>query len=431
MIYRLRHRRHVWGRALAATRRARGIAPDGVVRNPISKILASTLFGSLLALISLLSSVGAFVEEDWLVKLAWFGGSLFLLLCGLHTAVSVWIESAILTADTIEARSLFERRSLRREDVSGFRRGENGLRLCSRHGESDDLEVMWRVVKNSAWRAWLETLPNFTLEEAYAEQAKAEADERLGRSVEERRARLTLFRRIDFVLAWLLLAALVTSTLFWTDPYWLGVLVAGAIPVIAIVAMMRWPVLAEKVEGLWVLALIATLILSLRAMMDINTLDVWPPRLWSVAVGVVVGAAWVSQRSENTALRNLLVAAALGVPVALWSWGALTFANILLDRSTPRIISAVVVERAGKAGSSPRLTVRNQRPPNETFKELSVSPLRFERSPSGTTVCVEVGSGLLGWRWGRVRSCAVNRDGSSSAQNKSAGLSSAGSPPGP
>ena len=346
----------------------------------------------------------AFVEPDIVPKLSLVAFSIFLFLWPLHSAISVHIDRTVLMADRVEVRKLFGVHTLNRGDVTGIRRGENGLLLCSRHGEQQDFEVTWRVLSNPAWVAWLNTLKNFDVEKALAEEAKLEADPRFGETVGRRRETLSRLRRADRWLS-LLAVGIMIWAFFWPRPYELAIFVLGLTPLVVAVIFLRWRSIFSVVEAPFALALLASILIALRAMLDIQTFDPWPG-YWT-AGGVALLAALISARlaGETRWWSTLLIAAVVGVPVYLWAWGSVSLANVLLDRSKSELIRTTVIKRSESDDKHPVVTLRAEPPGGEQFEDLQLSKQRFAAAAPGALVCLKVYQGQMGWRWGYIADC--------------------------
>lgn len=323
----------------------------------------------------------------------------------LYSAVAVIVNRVRLTPDRAERRNIFGERWVRRSDVVGLRQLGEDILLCTDPKQRDGLTVPKAVIDHPVWVAWLEGLRNLDVEEAQAERAALEADERLGLTADERRSRLAMFRWVDIAVTFAALGALFASPFYWPDPYWLGVVIVGAAPLVLVAVMLRWPILGTVTPSLGILAAAAVLVLALRAAFDVNVLDPWPARLWGGGIGILAGGVVVVRYPDDRTWKNLLIAALVGIPVLIWCVSALNFANLLLDKTPLRLTEVTVVERLGKRKDGPELTVRELDPPHETFKELGISARRFDRSPPGTRACVAVHSGWLGWRLAYVGDC--------------------------
>ncbi|WP_419320226.1 hypothetical protein ACN2C7_05045 [Caulobacter sp. ErkDOM-E] len=358
--------------------------------------------------VAALAAVGflLFEPELW-KKLAFAGGFAFGFFCLLHGAISVHVERTLLLHDRVEVRKLFGIQILNRADVTGIRRGENGLILCSRHGEKQDFEVTWKVLSNPAWVAWLNTLKNFDAEKALAEEAKLEADARFGDTVAQRRETLSRLRRSDRWLSLLTIGVMIWA-LFWPKPYELAICVLGLMPLVVAAIFRRWRSMFSVVVWPFALALLASIVIALRAMLDIQTFDPWPG-YWA-AGGAALLAALVSARlaGENRWWKTVLVAAVVGVPIYSWAWGSISFANVLLDRSKSELIRTTVINRSDSDDKHPVVTLRARSLGGEQFEDVDLSKQRFANAAPGAAVCLKVYPGWLGWRWGYIADCPLD-----------------------
>jgi hypothetical protein len=137
-----------------------------------------------------------------------------------------------------------------------------------------------------------------------------------------------------------------------------------------------------------------SLALAVRAITDVELIDIWLP----LAATAVVGAlpAYVAWRL--TADRNIWQAAFCATVALIWVWAVLNLANVYLDRS-PGVIAAYQVTGRHKASrSSPSFQLRSLSRPEETISSFDVPYRVFERTMLGDAVCLETNPGLFGWR---------------------------------
>ena len=371
------------------------------------KVWATTV-GCVLAMpVAALAAVGfLFFEPELWKKLAFAGGFAFGFFCLLHGAISVHVERTLLLHDRVEVRKLFSVHTLNRVDVTGIRRGEDGLILCSRHGEKHDFEVTGKVLSNPAWVAWLNTLKNFDVEKALAEEAKLEADARFGDTLGQRRETLSRLRRAD---RWLMLLNLgiMVWVFFWPRPYELAIGVLALAPLAIAVIYLHWRGLFSVVEAPPVFALMSAIFIALRATLDIQIFDAWPG--YAAAGGVALLAALIVIRfsREDRWWKTVLAAAVVGTPVYLWVWGSISFANVLLDRSKSELIRTTVTKRSESDDKHPVVTLRARSPGGEQFEDVDLSKQRLAAAAPGAVVCLKVYPGWLGWRWGYIADCPL------------------------
>lgn len=318
----------------------------------------------------------------------------------IYLTVQSWTAVTRLYADRVERANAFRTRSIRRADIVGYRLQENAtVRLVSREGRWGDLVVTQEIGFNSAWMAWLDTLPDLSNQER--------EDSRLGHTQTEREITLGWLNRastLSFVVgmgvsAWLW---------FWPTPYLLAVVACAIAPVAALAWTWRWRGLVgvegpeKRIGGdVTYLFIGPPLVVALRAMTDYHLLDVGPSLLAAAMVALLLAGLILF---VEPATRNLLFGSFFFVVALAYVWGLLVIANGALERSPPMVVRGVVTAADGPADDDPTLTISApllDRP----VEYIDVTATRFTASPVGSAVCLDVRPGLLGWRHARVVDC--------------------------
>ncbi len=320
-----------------------------------------------------------------------------------YSAISLKVSCTRLLPDRVQDAGLFGRNVLLRADVVGFRIFASTLELCVRPGAGKGLCLTADVLSNPVWIAWLQILPDLDQIETAQEQERLEADERFGSTPDRRKDAVSRFGLAISVLD-LCGIPLGGWILFWPRPYEIAVLSGVVVPLIVLAIALRWrgavSLTREKqTVGLFTLFALPACTLGLRAMLDLNVFD-WLPTL--IVTGLVTSLAvmlifFIEQRRTERFAAFFFS--------AVWVWGALSFANVLLDESAPQRVQTILYTTGGEADNDPTLYLRNISAPYDKFGGVKVSSKRFASAQPNSVVCLAVHKGRLGWRWGYVRDC--------------------------
>jgi hypothetical protein len=323
------------------------------------------------------------------------------------------VERLVLYEDAAEFVGLLKgKRRVRRDEIAGFRlvpvKGYRLLVLELVAGKKP-VKVEWTFETDPTLVAWFDAVPNLDMEDRAKAEAELLRSPALGANEAERARALIRARTIARALglgSWLICM----WGFVYPRPYSAAIVVLGALPLVALVALVAGPRLYAVEDGTrasprsaFLLALMGPgSVLAWRAFRDLNVLD-WKPLLVAASIGGLVIAAAIAMRERK---RRLLTAAILLPLVSAYPWGALSLGNAFLDHDRPEVFRVLV---RGKHATSGRYVSWNLEldPWGPVIAPTAVDVGRqvYDSASVGAPVCVELFPGAIGVRWYAVRRC--------------------------
>jgi hypothetical protein len=325
----------------------------------------------------------------------------------------------VLRADAIEQHDFLGVRRLRRDDIAGWRlvpaQYISVLAFESRRAGVKPLRISQLFPVDEPFDDWMAGLPNLDVQEWERSAAALAADRALGRTPDERLARLAVARRRARVLTALAVIASVWGFV-WPAPYALVIAALALLPLAAL-ALVAWAGSLYQIAGhrndaranLVVVYIGPSMTLGVRALLDIALLE-WVPALLltlvaAAALALVIVAADAKVRERRWELAAVLLFA------GAYAWGAVVEANALLDRSAVIVHEVTVLDQRESHGRTTEYYLRLAPwGPRAEEHEVAVPRALYEASPPGSLVCVAQRAGALGIGWYSVQACtAVHR----------------------
>lgn len=374
-------------------------------------VLRATCIGGglLFAGLGVFSAMGGMSNAPSTIPL-WLGQLIGLgfVLSGAYLGLSTFRTATIIDGDRIIRRDVFRERSMRRQDIAGFRTGPSryvpSLKLEDKEGRG--LQI-YTLQPDEAFHHWFEGIPDLDIQEQETAEAEALADESLGPTKEARSQRLEAAKAL---MRWPNLAGFGVGAWVWLhpQPYPLAIAVCAACPILglAIAAASRGAVTLTSgprgdVSGLmW-----PGLILGLRALLDIEVLD-WSKALAVAAVVGVIGAFLMRPLDRGAKGQPWLLLMTYGIGAAVWGWGAALQADTLLDRAMPQVSAVRVLSKHVSSGKSTTYDLGLPAwGPREADEDNSVARDFYDQVKVGDTVCAYLYPGALTFRWYEIGHC--------------------------
>jgi hypothetical protein len=196
-------------------------------------------------------------------------------------------------------------------------------------------------------------------------------------------------------------------TVFKPWPYPVVIVLNALAPWLAVLAVWRWDLsLADANEwdarpetaALW---LTPSLVLGLRGQ-DHHFVD--SGMFWAT-LGLAA-PLWIAMLLVDARARRWWVVLLLTLPCLAWAWGGLSYLDVGPDRSQSTLVAARVLESWDPSRGSPTMTVMPLSPIKPgRFDNIRISDEVFALYPPGSTVCLEIHEGYLGWRYLYVVDC--------------------------
>lgn len=321
----------------------------------------------------------------------------------------------VLSADSIEVRSWWRTKAMRRADIAGWRAQQTRKRsmvyLEAKTGSPRMLAVATSVEMDEPFKAWFDSLPNLDKLEYERSQAEIAADVTLGATEAERLKKLKNARSVAGALYVIALAAFMWGCIRPT-PYLYAIATLAFLPLVPIGISLRYPHLFKlstqrgnaRPSLLGPVALPA-MVLALRAWFDIPMFE----HAMVVGGGLVVGVALMGiLASFNPEFREQK-RAAIGMALALcaYAYGALMFANAIFDHGPVQPTVATVRSKHIISGKSRSYELDLTSVGAETDPTVQVSRQFYDSTNVGGMVCVYLRPGALGMPWYRVRDCGA------------------------
>lgn len=335
---------------------------------------------------------------------------------GAYGVAAILHKRVRLFVDAIELVDLgYRTRHLRRDDIAGIRvipqqYGFQQFVFEMREPGKKPVKTDLYCERDEVLVNWLAGLPNLDLLDQ--QRAVRELLERpeLGASEDERRHALEEARPIARVATIATVAAGAWG-LFYPRPYPAAMLMLAVIPIVATALVLggrgRYAIAEDRNEvraSLSVPLCGPGIVLAMRALVDFRVVDWQRPLVWtllaSIAVTLLVVARTPAPRRRWSLAPNALLFSAFYV------WGALNMANALLGDGKPVTHRVAVVDKHIASGKGPNhhlhLAPWGPFPEGE---EVTVSRELYRSVEVGSTVCVMLRSGALGFRSSLVRAC--------------------------
>jgi hypothetical protein len=334
-----------------------------------------------------------------------------LLLLGLYIVALTLKTKVILYPDRIEHYALRTVRSLRREEIKGWRvvwwKYHSTLVLVPRKRELKRLHIILMLKKDEAFDAWMASLPNVDEVERAESAARIVEDQSIAATAEERSDLLAGARNKAKVLNSIAGVAAVWG-FFYPRPYQVAMAVLGFVPLAAMALLATGGRLYQlggrrndARANLSLAFLLPGLVLGLRGLLDFNLLG-WMPIIKMIVAGTVL-------------LTILLVAASRGMIERPWTivpfvlvylFGAITQANTLLDHSKRQVFAVRVLDKRVSDGKSTSYYLRVEPwGPRGSENEVEVSSSMYQAVSVGQNACVLLWPGALHAPWYVVRTC--------------------------
>jgi len=343
-------------------------------------------------------------------------GGLAMVLLGIYIAMSTATSCLILRADSIETRGPFKSRILRRDAIAGRRqlptRGKPILVVVPRSGRPMRIDSGFQ--RDAALDAWISALPDLDLQERQASEAKLAADPAFGSSPQDRLDRLAKARQVAKVANMVTLGAVLWAYVY-PQPYHPAILLLVLLPwcAVAIVALSRGLICFDTVRNdvrphVALILMMPALVLGLRAMLDINIIDVTRTLEFGFIAGLplVFAVSLVGQRDQPRPwVLPLLMLVIVAVP---YGGGLVAFADVMLDHQAPQTFQTQVLRKYISTGKHPQpyLVLAPWGPKTEDDR-VAVSRAYYAHAQVDTTLCVDLHPGDVGLRWYGVHDCVA------------------------
>jgi len=333
---------------------------------------------------------------------------------GAYVLVYTFKSKIILYADRIEWQGIKSFRSLRRDDIAGWRiirtQYMSTLEVRPRSLGMKKLKVGLMLERDEVFDAWLAGLPNLDAREQAESLARVVEDQSVAATPEERSQKLAKAKKTATALAWAAGIAAVWGWLY-PQPYETAMAILVVIPAIAVVLLATGKGLYQM-EGrrhdaradLFLPFIVPGAVLALRSLWDFEFLK-WTPILKMAIVASMILTILVVGADRGMRERRWAFLAFLFL-CFFYAFGAMAQANALLDRSEGQVFRTLVLAKRISTGKSTAyyFMVEPWGPRREP-NEVSVSRVLYQTTPVGQNVCVSLWKGALGAPWFVVRTC--------------------------
>ncbi|BAU47474.1 hypothetical protein SVA_0895 [Sulfurifustis variabilis] len=326
----------------------------------------------------------------------------------------VLTTKVVLRADAIELHDFMRTRTLRRDDIAGWRvlqaQHVSVLTLESKRAGVKPLKITQILKTDALLDAWLAGLSDLDARERERSTAEIAASRDLGRTSEERLARLAVARKVANALTGI--AVVVSAWGFLLpEPYELVIASLAALPLVAVALAARagslYQIAGHKNDARASLALVFIgpgMVLGLRAILDIELLE-WGPALAATVVAAAALTLVLAATDRQMRGRRWELLAMLFLSL-FYAYGGVVEANALLDRSAPQVYEAKVVDKHKSSGKTTQYYLRlTPWGPRATEEDVSVTRDLYESSSAGRTMCVVYRAGALEIPWFTVYPC--------------------------
>jgi len=343
-------------------------------------------------------------------------GGLAMLLLGIYVAMSAARSCLILKADSIETRGPFKSRTLRRDAIAGRRqqptRGKPILVLVPKNGPT--MRVDSGFTRDAALDAWIDALPDLDQQERQASEAKLMADPAFGSSPQDRLARLAKARQVAKVANMVTLAGV-----FWAyvypQPYHPAILLMALLPwcAVAIVALSRGLICFDTLRNdvrpnVALILMLPALVLGMRAMLDINIMDVTRTLEFGFIAGLPLLFA-VTLAGQGSGSRPWVLPLLMLIVVTVpYGGGLVAFADVIFDHQAPQTFQTQVLRKYISSGKHPQpYLVLAPWGPKTADDRVAVNRAYYAHTQVDTSVCVDLHPGDVGLRWYGVHDCSL------------------------
>ncbi len=342
------------------------------------------------------------------------GGSLLFALVGIYLIATILRYRVTLRADAIVAESLLGSRTLLRSDIAGQRtlrtQYVSTLVLVPRETSQKKLKLAQMFQRDAAFEAWFAGIPDIDAEEFAQSQEELAVDPNLGFSSEERRRQVESAKKTVIALNIATGISFVWG-IFFPYPYPLVLLLPAALPLIAVVLLVRSNGIYQ-IEGrtqdarpsLALTFLLPGMILAVLALGRFHTLQ-WRPILYfagllGLSLTLVIASADRGLRQRPWAILPILIFGAFYV------LGLIVAADSVFDNSRPQTYQVTVIDKHISKGKGTTYYL-HLKPwgPEPRFTQITVSPTLYNATATGDAVCVFLSQGALRVPWYRVASC--------------------------
>lgn len=331
-------------------------------------------------------------------------------ICVIFAALSVYLilttlrSKIVLFADRIEIHELTVTRTLRRNEIAGWRiNASPALILERKHPVSKTVATAWVYKADPELYQWFAEFYNLDEREADFAINEIADDSSLGRDEQERFASLARAKRFTSVLNTVGVALFVWAV-FLPRPYelviglllvapWLGALIAWRSG-----GLIQFDERQNEVKpNLVFLTLFPMLALMLRAVLDNETVG-WLTQ--TVAALLIATALFGVQYVAHPDVRANRMAAVVMFLFAFlaYGYGAVIHINALADSSDIQQTRYVLREKYVSTGKVIRHKVRLKKAHLDTpeVDSAEVTPYFFDMLKPGDAVCLAFRSGALG-----------------------------------
>lgn len=333
---------------------------------------------------------------------------------GSYVLIYTFKSKIVLYADRIEWQGVKSARSLRREDIAGWRiirtQYVSTLELRPRSPGTKKLKVGLMLKRDEVFDGWFAGLTNLDAQEREESLARVVEDHSVAATPEERAQKLAKAKKIAMALSWVAGIASVWGWLY-PRPYELAIAILAVIPGIAVILLATGGGLYQM-EGrrhdvradLFLAFIVPAAVLTLRSVWDFEFLE------WLLILKLAIVASMI--------LTILVVGADRGMRERRWaflvflflsffySFGAMAQANALLDRSEGQVFQTqVLAKRISSGKSTTYYFMVDAWGPRSKPNEVSVSSALYQATPVGQNVCVWLRKGSLNVPWFVVGDC--------------------------
>jgi hypothetical protein len=358
-------------------------------------------------------------EEAWFVRIII---SAVLILLGAAIIFFTFKYRLIFSADEVQISAPLLRKTIRRDQVAGCSRLTvyvygmpfPYLSLVQKDERAKEFRIFHVFQTDAVFEDWVASLPDLDKRQYEESVKEVLQNPEFGATEADRAERLAKAGRIALFLnagGAILAVGTITFLLdFISGYYWWLIAGLSALPVLAVAIVIAsrglFSIDGEDIRNsarpnIATLFVLPTVVLALRAWIDINVLD-WQLALEIAALaGLAVGLLSLAARSKAKYSTVILLLFSL-----VWASGATVFYNTYFDESVPSVFRTRIAGMRKSSGKHTSYHVKLEPwGPRTVAEDVEVSRGFYGAASVGNTVCVSLFSGALSVRWFTLRYC--------------------------